>query len=50
MMKGVIKFAKAAGSVAFTMCQLGGGVGFILLGLKQIRVVADGHEWLTFWD
>ncbi len=48
--KKLVNAAKIACEVSIMMCELGAGTGFILLGLGQIKRVANEHPFINLWD
>lgn len=45
-----INAAKIASEVSTMLCELGAGTGLMLVGLGQIKRVANEHPFLKFWD
>lgn len=48
-MKRVVKVVGKVSSIAWMFAQLGAGTGMVLIGLRQITIIADEHEFLKFW-
>lgn len=48
-MKRVVKVVGKVSSIAWMLAELGAGTGMVLLGLRQISIVVDEHDFLKPW-